>query len=114
MQEGDRRDRAVRPLPLLRVRELHTAAESRSECDQICSYAYRLLLHGCASSGLVRDLQCYVNSIKIKIMVFPWNLNIISQHDDRMGKVTLLKVPYKVPYNTNFQIFVFYSGPLCN
>lgn len=53
VQEGDRRDRAIHPLPLLTVGELHTAAECWSDFDQIFTSDHWLLLHGCASPGSV-------------------------------------------------------------
>lgn len=53
MQKSDPRDRASRPLPLSRIRELHSAVKSGSQCDQIYTSDHWGLLHRCSSSWFV-------------------------------------------------------------
>lgn len=52
-QGGDPRDGTSGPLSVRRIRELHAAAESRSERDWLCTSAHWLLLHGRQSAWFV-------------------------------------------------------------
>lgn len=53
MQRSDPWDRTSCPLSLLRIRELHHAAELWSDCEQSCTSHHWSLLHGSSSPRLV-------------------------------------------------------------